>query len=537
MAENGSALWYYVKMDDPYITKIYCRNFRGFKDRMVEGLRPGLNVFVGDNDTGKSTILLALDLVLRASVSRVQNYGLERLINNDAVAAFLSKKDRKFADLPVMEVDLYLSDMQKHEYEGKYYANAKEDAYGIGLVCRPRDDLQDAISDILKDENCTFPYEYYSIDFRTFAGQPLTTYMRPLEHLTIDNTKISNDYASMAYIRDVYNANTSDTERSLHKIKYRQAKSEFSKLQFDELNKKIGSDHSFSIKNNNKANLETDLTIKHDDIEIDNLGMGMQCFIRTTFALSKKANIDVVLLEEPENHLSYLNMKKLISQIAEETKSQVFVATHSSYICSRLDLRRATLFGSPDEKPLRLNDVPEDTAEFFIKAPDNSLLQFIQSKKNILVEGDAEFILMAAFYKNVTNDDIEQGMVSVISVGGTSFPRYLDVAKLLGNRVAVITDNDGDPDSARLERYKEYSSDRIKIFFDEDKERSTFEICVYNDNVQICETLFAPGRKTLTVQQYMLDNKSEVAFRLATSEPDRLSPPRYIKDAILWAKS
>jgi putative ATP-dependent endonuclease of OLD family len=525
-------------MDDPHITKIYCHNFRAFKDRTVDGLTPGLNVFVGDNDTGKSTILLALDLVLRASISRVQSFGLERLMNSGAVAAFLDKKDRSYADLPIMEVDLHLSDMQKHEYEGKFYANAKEEACGISLICRPRDELKDAISDLVKDENCTFPFEYYSIEFKTFSGLPLTAYKRPLEHLTIDNTKISNDYASMAYIRDVYKANTDDTERSLHQIKYRQAKADFAQSQFDELNKKISPEHAFSIKSNNKANLETDLTIKQNDIEIDNLGMGMQCFIRTSFALSKKSSIDVVLLEEPENHLSHLNMKRLINQISQETKSQVFIATHSSYICSRLDLRKAILFGQPDEKPVRLNEVPDDTAEFFMKAPHNSLLEFIQSHRSILVEGDAEYILLSPFYENVTGANIEEGAVSVISVGGTSFPRYLDVAKLLGNRVAVVTDNDGDPESARLKRYLEYASaDHIGVFFDDDKDRRTFEICVYKDNTDLCEKLFAPGRRTLSVQEYMIENKSESAFKLASLEPDKLTPPKYIKEAILWAGS
>lgn len=475
--------------------------------------------------------------MLRASVSRVQGFGLESLVNRDAVTEFLGKKDRKFADLPSMEINLFLSDMQQHEFEGPHNA-LEEEAYGISLICRPRDDLEGVISEIIANEGCAFPFEYYSIEFKTFSGAPLVPHKKPLEHITIDNTKISNDYASRAYVRDVYKANTEDTEQSLHQINYRQAKSEFAASHFDELNKRLNPDTAFALRSNSKANLETDLTIKHNDIEIDNLGMGMQCFIRTSFALSKKSNIDVVLLEEPENHLSFLNMRRLIDQISSETKSQVFIATHSSYVCSRLDLRKATLFGAPSEKPVRLNDIPPDTAEFFMKAPHNPLLEFIQSPRSILVEGDAEYMLMAPFYKNVTGDDVESGTVSVISVGGISFPRYLDVAKILKNRVAVITDNDGDPESSRLANYKEYATaDNIEIFFDPDKARSTFEICVYLDNKATCDSAFAEGRKTLTVQDYMLKNKSEAAFALASDKPEQLVPPPYVKDAILWANS
>jgi putative ATP-dependent endonuclease of OLD family len=478
-----------------------------------------------------------MDLVLRASVSRVQSLGLESLFNSDAVAAFLAKKDRKFSDLPTMEIDLFLSDMQKHEYEGPHNALGEE-TYGLCMICRPRDELKEAISEIIVDENCAFPFEYYLIEFKTFSGEPLTPYKRPLDHLSIDNTKISNEYASRSYIRDVYKANTDEKEQNLHKIKYRQAKADFVEGQFKDLNKKIDPNHSFSVRSNNKANLDTDLTIKHNEIDIDSLGMGMQCFIRTSFALSKKSSIDVVLLEEPENHLSYLNMKKLIDQISRVTKSQVFVATHSSYICSRLGLSKAILFGHPSEKPVRLEDVPSDTAEFFIKAPDNNLLEFILSPKSILVEGDAEYILLDPLYKNITGQDIENGLVSVISVDGTSFARYLDIAKLLGNQVAVITDNDGNPDSARLQRYKEYTaSGNVGIFFDADKDRSTFEICMFQDNTDVCNELFAADRRTLTVQEFMIGNKSEVAFKLARDASDGLVPPAYIKEAILWVGS
>lgn len=524
-------------MSEIYISKVHCQNFRAFRDRQIDGLTSGVNILVGDNDTGKSTILLALDLVLRTSITNVQNYGLESLLNRDAVADFLLKAERVFADLPVLEIDLYLEGLKHHEYEGPYNLLRKE-SYGVCLVCRPRDDLHDEIVEIIKQKDCAFPFEYYSIEFKMFSGAPLTHFKRPLQHLNIDNTKISNDYASRAYVRDVYRANTEETEKSLHQIKYRQAKLDFASSQFETLNKKLEPGTTFAVKSNSRENLESDLTIKFRDIDIENLGMGMQCFIRTSFALSKKSSIDVVLLEEPENHLSQINMKKLIDQIAGVSKSQVFIATHSSYICSRLDLRKAILFGSPKEKPLRLTDIPEDTAEFFMKAPHNSLLDFIQAPKSILVEGDAEYMLIAPLYEATTGTKIEAGDVTVISVGGISFPRYLDVAKLLRNRVAVITDNDGDPGSSRLERYRGYATEgNIAVFCDPDPTRATLEICVYQDNRALCDSIFGPGRRTQTVEQYMLNNKSDAAFQLTKQTSSSLVSPSYIKDAITWIRS
>lgn len=116
----------------------------------------------------------------------------------------------------------------------------------------------------------------------------------------------------------------------------------------------------------------------------------MQCFIKTEFALRKRggeSRLDVLLLEEPENHLSHSTTNKLIDLIAQSSNSQLFVATHSSLVSSRLDLRKAILLGAGG-KHARLNKLPEDTARFFMKAPDNNVLEFSLSKKVILVEGD-----------------------------------------------------------------------------------------------------------------------------------------------------
>ena len=62
----------------------------------------------------------------------------------------------------------------------------------------------------------------------------------------------------------------------------------------------------------------------------------------------------------------------------------------------------------------------------------------------------------------------------------------------------------------------------------------TFEICLYQDNKVLCEELFSPSRKTLTVQDYMLKNKAEAAFCLLDKKANVITPAQYVKDAIQW---
>ena len=76
-----------------------------------------------------------------------------------------------------------------------------------------------------------------------------------------------------------------------------------------------------------------------------------------------------------------------------------------------------------------------------MKAPDNNVLEFVLSKKVILVEGDSEFILLDAFYKAVSKGaSLDEENVHVISVDGTSFKRYMFAlsrcASGFGNHIA-----------------------------------------------------------------------------------------------------
>ncbi|MFX5008992.1 TOPRIM nucleotidyl transferase/hydrolase domain-containing protein, partial [Acinetobacter baumannii] len=95
--------------------------------------------------------------------------------------------------------------------------------------------------------------------------------------------------------------------------------------------------------------------------------------------------------------------------------------THSSHISSRLDLRKAILLGSA--RPVLMNELSAETAAFFMKAPDNNVLEFALARRVLLVEGDAEFILIEAFYRRLYGRAPEEDGVHIIAIGGTSFRR------------------------------------------------------------------------------------------------------------------
>lgn len=518
------------------IKKIKLHNFKRFQTFSVE-FDDKLNLLIGDNEAGKSSILSAIDIVLSGSRSKVETVGLDSLFNSETIQEFL-KSDKKIENLPKLFIEIYLNEQNNHHVNGRSNSEGRE-CDGLQLLCEPRDDLDEDIKEILKQTDPNFPFEYYSISFKTFSGGGYTGYRRPLKHVLIDNTQISSEYATKEYIKTMYNSNVKDAEKNKHQNEYRKYKISFKDEVLAGLNQRI-SDYSFTIRTNSRANLETDLTIAENDINIENKGKGRQCFIKTEFALKKKSNdkgLDVVLIEEPENHLSHINMKRLIHRISASEGKQLFIATHNNLISTRLDLRKSILLNSNSIEPVLLKDLSESTGKFFMKAPDNNILEFILSKKVILVEGDAEFILMDVFFKQITHEKLEDSDIHIISVGGTSFKRYLELAKLLNIRTAVIRDNDKNYTVNCVDNYSDYSEPYIEIFSDKDDiNRHTFEIALYQDNIAICDELFKEGRKTLSVQEYMLKNKADVAFELLDKKENEVNPPNYIKDAIKWIK-
>lgn len=63
----------------PLITRMMLQNFKKFSELDL-CFSTDRNILVGDNESGKSTILLALDLVLSGSQHRMETLGVESLL-------------------------------------------------------------------------------------------------------------------------------------------------------------------------------------------------------------------------------------------------------------------------------------------------------------------------------------------------------------------------------------------------------------------------------------------------------------------------
>lgn len=511
------------------IEKIILTNYKRFENLTILP-NERKNILVGDNEAGKSSIIDAIDLVAMGSVRRVESIGLDRLLNINSIKKF--EETRKYEDLPEMKIELFLSGDFDHTMNGKNNSLGVK-ADGIRLVCAPNDDYITEINDYISSGMQVFPYEYYRIRFSTFADEPYSTYKRKLKTVLINNTNMSSTHATNDFIERMYNQYTEDSllERLEHSSQYRQMKFKFCQNHLANLNQRVpeDKDYLFGLENNFSNVFSQDLMIYEKDIAINNKGTGRQVLIKTDFALDRAGdNVDVVLIEEPENHLSHSNLKKLVSNISNKQKGQLFITTHNSLISTGLDLNNLIVLSRGNtSKPLYLKDLNPETSNYFLKAPPAGVLEFVLSSKIILVEGPSEYILFERFYRNATNRSLEEDGVHILAIRGLSFKRYLEIAEITKSKVAIVTDNDGNYETKCVEKYKDYISSNIKVFFGKQDEKPTFEYYLFEHNEIVCNEMF--GDDAL---KYMLNNKTESALKL--TNVDQLETPDYIKEAILW---
>lgn len=515
-----------------YIEKLKIVNFKRFRELVID-FDKSFNTIIGDNESGKSTVLLAIDLVLSGNRNKIENIGVESLFNKECIRMFL-ESDRDYRNLPELYAEIYLNEQTNEELNGRNNSEHRN-CDGLRLVLKPDDSFMKEMIGILKNDDQNFPFEFYRCDFTTFQGSQYSGYRRFVNHIFVDNSRIGNEYAMKEYVNNMYNNWIEGSDLFKHQNQYRKYKNIFNHEILKGVNERIDA-YQFGVKNDAKSNLKSDLTIFENDIAIENKGKGKQCFIKTEFALGKsKKIIDIILIEEPENHLSHSHMQLLVNKISEVNDRQLFIATHNNLISSRLDLRNATMLSSTSDVPVKLRDIDDDTAKFFIKSANHNILEFILSKKVILVEGDAEYILMSKMFECIAQKKETECNITIIAIGGTAFKRYLNLAKMLSIKTAVIRDNDGDYYKNCIENYQEYVGNSIGIFADKDTDRHTFEVSVYLENKSVCDRLFCPSRRTLTVKEYMLNNKTEAAFALLNNT-DKFNVPEYIKEAIEWIK-
>lgn len=523
-----------------YIKSLHIEGFRKFITLDVE-FNEHMNILVGENEAGKSTILDALKTALNQQYRYADKSVLRDLFNTQLVAAFHAAPSVKTLPRIYIEVELVLDPQQKNAsyFYGEVYGQKKQqdEKFGVRFECKYDEELGSGMEQSILEGK--IPYEYYALTWTTFANRPYQMIKRPLNFLSIDTTNSATTPSFNYYNRTLFTSRYDEATRA-------KAKNEFRAKLEDALEAinlpPISDSRKFGI-DSKKVVLESILSVYENSIALENRGSGMESLIKTQIALDRENGLDVILMEEPENHLSFTTLRKMLQEISDQQdNSQIIVATHNNMIASRLNLKNVLWITKDGAKSLV--NVKSDVAEFFVRADNNSFLQLLLSPKVFLVEGATEFLLLPVFYKQITGHTIEEDGISVISCNGISYKRYLEIATATDKRIAVITDNDEEIQRVTEADAFNQANTLQQIFMGATVDEWTWEACIYKENKDVLDRMITiqkgaeykfHGKDYGVVLGKMLNNKVDVAYQMLTSDTT-YSVPQYIKDAIGWLR-
>lgn len=532
------------------IEKVIIKNFKSINSLCLL-VDKDINILVGDNEQGKSTILEAINLALTASLNKrsIHNEVSPHIFNRDIVKNYLANLRRGVtSEPPKILVEVYFRESELVASLKGTNNSLKEDTWGISLSIELDEEFEDEYREYITnpDEVNNIPIEYYTTKWYSFAFSPLTLRSNPVKCVLIDATEGKAWNGTERYITNIIGNTLGLKQKVALNVNYRDLKESFSKINAIQdintsLSDKTGEisdkDLSISLDVSQKSGWESHLTAYLDEIPFDLIGKGEQNSIKLKLSLeTKREDVHIILIEEPETHLSHTNMSKLIRQISEKCEGrQLLITTHSTYVLNKLGLEHVILLNQGNIMTLKSLD--EETYNYFKKLPGYDTLRLILSKRAILVEGPSdELIVQKAYLQKYGRLPIEDG-IDVITVRGLSFKRYLEIADKLNKVVNVITDNDGDIQKNITNKYGPayLSHQTITINYDKDINYKTLEpqLVRVNGLKTLNEVLGVNYSKEEELIKYMTSSnrKSECAMQLFDSEQN-IKIPRYIEDAI-----
>lgn len=537
-----------------HIEKIKIKNFKCFKEVFELKLNKNVNIIVGENEAGKSTIIEAINLILSGWFKGryIHNELNEYIFNKEIVKEYiLSLKSETPLAPPSIKIEVFLSPDAPAILKGDKNTD-KSDSVGLSFNIEFDEKYLPEYQILIGTESIkSLPIEYYNFYWESFArDERITPKLIPIKPALIDSSNGRLQNGSDIYISRIIKDFLDQKEIVDVSQAHRKMKDVF--MQEDSIisiNRKIQTDSKIS---NKKVELSVELSSKNswenslvtylDEIPFHHIGKGEQCIIKTKLALSHKKTLEsnILLIEEPENHLSHTRLNELILDLKNGSEDkQIIVTTHSSFIANKLGLESLILLN--DQKTIRFNDLEDETFTYFKRLAGYDTLRLILCKKAILVEGDSDELIIQKAYSIKHNGKlpIEDG-IDVISVG-TSFLRFLQIAKKINKPVIVITDTDWS--LVQLEnKYNDYLGANLKpnivISYDSEMDEGEFEIYGkpfnYNtlepkllkaNSIELFNRIFDKEFTTVDeFHKYMKINKTECALKIFDTEEDIVFP-------------
>jgi len=203
--------------------------------------------------------------------------------------------------------------------------------------------------------------------------------------------------------------------------------------------------------------------ISLENFEVSRNGLGMNNILYTAILLeylnkrtsSGNSSGQIILLEEPEAHLHPQLQAALITAL-ERNEHQVILTSHSSQVTSRVPLgsiisltKRSDASTVASNLVRQTGLVPGEVSDLerYLDATKSNLLF---ARKVMLVEGATELFIIPALLRRMSDESLERLGISVVAIHGVHFDVYsrLFQTGAIEKKCAIVADADLKPSDA-----------------------------------------------------------------------------------------
>lgn len=455
-----------------YISEIKLWNFRKYgkissnlnrEADLIVSLNKGLNVLIGENDSGKSTILDAIKLVLKThayewiKVEDSDFYtGTDKLKIEIHFSGISNDEGRHFIEWSGWaEENIYQGDKLVKELRPKliliYQAEIRDnriipsdikagmDGVGHLLNAEAREYLKCTYLKALRDADSELTAKKNSRLSEILQKHKLFFKQKGVEHeFEIDFKKINNK------IENHFKGSKND-KRYNEEIKAR----------IDEYLEKFIDSKTISLFSLGEPEIRNILEkLSLGIVGKNNLGLGtMNRLFMAAELLHLKREWDglkLCMIEELEAHLHPQAQMKIIGALSEEAKNgiQFILTTHSPNIASKVHLESLIICKDNNVFPLAKNctKLEEDNYKYLERFLDVTKSNLFFAKGIIIVEGWSEEILIPELAKKL-GYDLTAKEVSIVNVASTAYLHFGKIflrtdGKEMKVPVAIIADLD-----------------------------------------------------------------------------------------------
>ncbi len=264
---------------------------------------------------------------------------------------------------------------------------------------------------------------------------------------------------------------------------------------------------------------------------------------------------NALLVEEPEAHLhpQYQNTFFEYLNKLQDKGLQIFITSHSPTITAKSDISNVKVLQKQNSivkafsfKDLTEEDYSSTNRKYLRKFLDTTKAQMFFSNGAILVEGIAEAILIPLLSNKFLAEpkvDIEKNGIELINIGGVAFEHFGRLYnndaenKRLLSKCAIITDSDPKADgeiSDRAEKAKKLAKHNLIVCL----APKTFEVDLFNTS-DINKTIMREIYRAMHPQTPELEGEfdSEVLIKKLESNKDKAEFALQLYDKLLETES